>query len=59
MKEITKEELKEIKGGTSLTTIGIGVGVSLIISFIIGIINGYTNPTPCGGKEWKKFQKKN
>ena len=49
MKELTKNEMKNIKGGAGLSAAVIWIGVSIIISFVVGVISGFTNPEPCGG----------
>ena len=49
MKKLTKNEMKNIKGGAAVSATVIGIGVSIIISFFVGIISGFTNPEPCGG----------
>lgn len=50
MKELTKNELMNIEGG-SLTTVGLGFGIAATviasIVFIIGVIDGYIRPLPC------------
>lgn len=45
MRELTKEELKNINGGISIT--GKLLLVGGIISFIIGVIDGFTRPLKC------------
>ena len=42
------KELKKINGGFSLTTL---IGVSALVAFIAGVIDGFVNPIPCGGEE--------
>ena len=49
MKELTKNDMKNTKGGAALSAAVIGIGVSIIISFVVGVISGFTNPEPCGG----------
>jgi len=44
MKKIEEKELKEIDGGFSW---GIAAGIITAITFIVGIIDGYTNPIKC------------
>lgn len=44
MRVVTEEELKSINGGFN-TTLAVVLGV--VATFIIGIINGYTNPEKC------------
>lgn len=43
MKEIDKNELKQIEGG------GVGLGLAIIAGavFIIGVIDGYVRPLKC------------
>ena len=45
MKELTKEELKNINGGMAITAKIFLVGG--IISFIIGVMDGFTRPLKC------------
>ncbi len=47
MENITKDELKKIKGGFS--AVGLAIASSALIAFIAGIIDGFVNPEPCGG----------
>jgi len=42
--ELTKEELIKINGGVNWYLIG---GIGSVITYIIGIISGYTNPSSC------------
>ena len=42
--ELTKKELIEIDGGVNWYIIG---GIGAAITYIIGIISGYTNPSHC------------
>lgn len=49
MKKLTNDELKKIKGGAS--SLGLAIGVSALIAFLVGIISGITNPDSCGGEE--------
>lgn len=44
MNELKKTELEEIKGGFSWT---LAIGLSVVITFIIGVLEGYTNPKEC------------
>ncbi len=46
MKKVDIEELDEIRGG-SLEWIGIGLGISALVMFLSGVIEGYTNPGRC------------
>ena len=45
MKELSKNEMKKIEGGANpilITSI-----ITTIISFIVGIVSGYSNPKKC------------
>lgn len=42
--ELTKKEMYEITGGVSWEVIGI---IGAAITYIIGILSGYTNPNRC------------
>ena len=42
--ELTKEEMLQIDGGINWYLIG---GIGSLITYLIGIISGYTNPTEC------------
>lgn len=44
MKRLKEEEIKNIKGGVSISTI---VGISSFVTLIIGIIDGICRPLPC------------
>ena len=44
MKQITKKELKEIRGGWSITG---AFGLGAFVTFIIGVIDGYLRPLNC------------
>lgn len=44
---ITESELKEIKGGVNWVFVGVG---GSIISFIIGLVDGYLRPLKCRKK---------
>lgn len=44
MKTLTNKELKEIKGGWSISAI---FGLGAFITFIIGAIDGYIRPLKC------------
>ena len=44
---ITESELKEIKGGGHWVIVGVG---GSIISFIIGLVDGYLRPLKCRKK---------
>lgn len=43
MQELSKQELRQIKGG------GIGLGIAIVagVIFIIGVIDGYVRPLRC------------
>ncbi len=43
---LSNEELINTKGGISWTAVGIG---GAIISFFIGLVDGYTRPLRCRG----------
>ena len=45
MKELKKEEMKKIDGGTSSIIVSSIIGV--IITFLIGVFHGYNNPESC------------
>lgn len=45
MIELNNEHLSSIKGGGF--NLGIILGVGALVVFIIGILDGYTNPTKC------------
>lgn len=47
MKKINKSEMKKINGGG--INIGLFIGIGSIITFLIGIIDGYTRPLECRG----------
>lgn len=53
MKKLTKNEMKNIKGGAalSISALGLGIGISVIIAFLVGVVSGITNPEPCGGDD--------
>ncbi len=42
--ELTKAEMLTVDGGINWYIIG---GVGALISYLIGIISGYTNPSQC------------
>ena len=48
MKEITEEKQKKIKGGFSVWAF---VGITALVDFLVGVIEGYTNPRICDGGE--------
>lgn len=45
---IVQSELLEIKGGATKWVIGLGIGS--VITFIIGVIDGYLRPISCNAK---------
>lgn len=47
MKEISNEQLENIKGGTAMT-VWTGIIISTIVIFVSGLIEGITNPEKCG-----------
>lgn len=47
MNKLTQEEMYEIKGGA--VKWGLIAGIGAFASFIIGVIDGYTNPKKCNG----------
>lgn len=52
MKTLTTKEMKNIKGGAlGVSALTLGIGISIIISFLVGVVSGFTNPEPCGGEE--------
>ncbi len=51
MKELNEYELNKIEGGMSVTAgIGIGILVTSVLTFLAGVIKGYTNPEVCNVK---------
>lgn len=42
---LVKEELVEIKGGVTKWAVGLAIGS--VITFLIGLIDGYLRPLPC------------
>lgn len=59
MKKLTNNELKNIKGGSlSVSALGIGIGISVVVAFLVGVVSGFTNPEPCGGEEWENWQQR-
>ncbi len=52
MKKLTTKELANINGGASATAVlALGLTVTAIFTFIIGVIEGITNPTTCKGDD--------
>ena len=48
---LNENELSNIEGGASVTTvIGISMIITAVVTFISGIISGYTNPEGCRAK---------
>ena len=48
MIKLNENELSNIEGGASVTTvIGISMIITAVVTFISGIISGYTNPEGC------------
>jgi len=45
MKELKREEMKKVEGGASVTVISSIVGT--VITFLIGVFHGYSNPESC------------
>ena len=45
MREIKKEEMKKIEGGANGIFIGSIIG--LIVTFVVGVLHGYSNPKIC------------
>lgn len=45
MREIKKEEMKMVDGGTNGIFVGSVIG--LIVTFIVGVLYGYSNPKTC------------
>ncbi|MBQ6538906.1 MAG: bacteriocin [Bacilli bacterium] len=51
MIKLNENDLSNIKGGMTVTGgIGIGIVVTAVITFLSGIIRGYTNPEVCNVK---------
>ncbi|MGM9878106.1 MAG: class IIb bacteriocin, lactobin A/cerein 7B family [Bacilli bacterium] len=46
---LVQSELVEIKGGAAKWVVGIGIGA--IITFIIGVVDGYIRPISCNAKK--------
>ena len=51
MKRLNDNELKKIKGKEA--SLGLVIGVSALVAFLVGVISGITNPEPSGGEKWK------
>ena len=45
MREIKKDEMKMVDGGTNGIFIGTIIGV--VVTFVVGILHGYSNPKTC------------
>lgn len=48
MKQIDENKQRKIKGGFSVWTFA---GITALIAFLVGVIEGYTNPKICDGGE--------
>ena len=46
MQKIKEDKLKRIKGGFSVWTF---VGITAVVAFLVGVVEGYINPKNCGG----------
>ena len=44
MKQIDENKQKQIKGGFSVWAF---VGITALVAFLVGVIEGYTNPRIC------------
>ena len=44
MRRLKEEEIKNIKGGVSISTV---VAISSVVAIIVGIIDGICRPLPC------------
>ena len=51
MKNLTNEELRNIKGGWTLTS---AIGIGALVTFIIGAIDGYVRPLACRQEDFMK-----
>ena len=47
MRSIEENELKQVEGGGF--SWGVAAGIVAAITFVIGIVDGYVNPTACNG----------
>lgn len=47
MKELTFEELQDIRGGIGGWVAQVIIGIAAFISFLSGFLSGYTNPKAC------------
>ncbi len=47
MNKINELELEKVKGGGIGVGLGICIGVGALITFIVGIVDGYVNPSKC------------
>ena len=45
MREIKKEEMIKVEGGTNGIFIGSVIGI--VVTFIVGVLHGYSNPKTC------------
>ncbi len=48
MKKIDNFKMKKISGGAGFS-IGLAIGFSAVLNFLIGVVVGYTNPSKCRG----------
>ncbi len=46
MLEVKESDLSKITGGGF--SLGVAIGVGALVVFVIGLIDGYTNPIKCG-----------
>ena len=51
MNNLSNQELININGGGIKLSVGAFLGVSAIVSFIIGAVNGFLRPLTCSSKE--------
>ena len=47
MKEINKEEMKKVEGGSTSAVVVIVSAIAVFVSFITGALSGYANPSKC------------
>ncbi len=47
MRNLKENELKEIRGGFSIIAV---IGISALITFLAGFLEGYVHPKKCGGE---------
>lgn len=48
MIEVSNEELKQVEGGIG---VWIAAGITALVIFIAGIVDGFVRPLECHGKE--------